>query len=325
MVTLGNKSVGDIVKISENGVATNYIVVHKGKPSDMYDDSCDGVWVLREECHSGQHWDINGSYLNNEYENSDIEIWLNNTFFDTIDEKIRNEIHTAKIPFKKGTGNASTGVYSGVNGLPRKVFLLSGYELGWTKSDSSFPEDGAKLSYFESGTATSENNKRIANLNGSPTTWWIRSPHTSYDSLWWTVNTDGSYKFVSDSDYGARPAFVLPYDITINDDGSVSTECTKASINLKNAITSGCIVACTLKVNGSIPDDAICNYEVTNNANDSVPVWEDCTNESKAGYPYVFKNKTSENGFAFSFRVSIERGSSNVSGYISSVSGGFKC
>ena len=324
MALLGNKAVGDIVKIKENGVDVNYIVVHKGKPSDMYDDSCDGVWLLREKTHSKRAWHgTSSSDSANDYENSEIEAWLNGDFLNTIDEKIRAVIKTVKIPFKKGLGNASTGVYSGTNGLSCKTFLLSGYEVGFTQSDNQYlPVDGANLSYF------SDNNSRIGkDSTDTAVYWWLRSPDTINSARVCFVRTDGSCSSFNSysSSVAVRPAFVLPSNITINDDGSVSTECTKASINLKNAITSDCIVACTLKVNGSIPDDAICNYEVTNNANDSVPVWEDCTNESKAGYPYVFKNKTSENGFAFSFRVSIERGSSNVSGYISSVSGGFKC
>ena len=84
------------------------------------------------------------------------------------------------------------------------------------------------------------------------------------------------------------------------------------------------ISACYLNVEGSIPADAICKYEVTNNANDPTPVWEDCTNKSKAGFSYGFANKTAENGFAFSFRISIQRGMSGAHGYITNISGGFE-
>lgn len=64
--------------------------------------------------------------------------------------------------------------------------------------------------------------------------------------------------------------------------------------------------------------------EVTNNANDTKPVWEDCTAKVKAGSPYIFSNKTAANGFAFNFRISAKRGASNAGGYITGIEGGFE-
>lgn len=39
---LGTKAVGSIVKLNVNGAAKEFIVVHQGKPSSLYDESCDG-------------------------------------------------------------------------------------------------------------------------------------------------------------------------------------------------------------------------------------------------------------------------------------------
>ena len=64
--------------------------------------------------------------------------------------------------------------------------------------------------------------------------------------------------------------------------------------------------------------------EVTNNALDEAPVWEDCTAAVRAGTNYIFENKTAENGFAFDFRLRVERGESGIGGYITSVQGGFQ-
>ena len=125
MSTIGELNIGDKLKIKENGVAANYIIVHKGKPSDLYDDSCDGVWLLREEIHSNQVWDGTSSSCSNSYYNSDIGDWLNGSFISKIDEKISNEIKTVKIPYKQGTGNSSQQVQIGADGLSCKVFLLS--------------------------------------------------------------------------------------------------------------------------------------------------------------------------------------------------------
>lgn len=220
MPTLGGKNVGDIVKIRENGVLTNYIVVQKGKPSDIYDESCDGVWLLRESIHSNIVWKGTKSSYNNDYENSDIQAWLNGTFWDTIDEKIRAEIKTVKIPFKKGNGNASAGVYSGSDGLSCKVFLLSGYEIGFTQSDYSyFPIDGAKLDYF------SDDASRVAKLNGSAAHWWLRSPYTNNARFSWYVYDVGSCNYASVySSGGVRPTLILPYETTISNNDIIGDE-----------------------------------------------------------------------------------------------------
>ncbi len=418
MAYLGDKAVGDIVKIKENGVAVNYLIVHKGKPSDMYDDSCDGVWLLREKSHSTRAWDGTSSSFDNDYENSDIKTWLNGTFLNTIDEKIRAAIKTVKIPYKKGTGSASTGIYSGSNGLSCKIFLLGAYEVGFTTSDNQYvPVDGAKLSYFTSAT------QRICkDSNGSAVIWWLRSAYTNHTYSAWGVSADGTLNYLNTCfTYAVRPAFVLPSSLLVGEDGTVSTntlptitsdktgdlgtltegftcnysvddadesdsvsvtldldgvqistftatknqqetytlggddwlkvtngehtftisasdgkDSTTNTINFTRNLTELTVTlsspfaaddrisACALNVEGSIPADAVCKYEVTNNALDSSPVWEDCTAKSKAGFSYVFTNKTAENGFAFNFRVTISRGASGSGGYITSISGGFE-
>lgn len=411
MATLADKNVGDIVKIKENGTAVNYIIVNKGKPSDLYDDNCDGVWLLREKTLEKRAWHEKKV---NDYENSDIEVWLNSDFLNTIDDKIRAAIKTVKIPFKKGTGKASTGVYSGANGLSCKAFLLSGYEVGFTQGNSEYlPIDGAKLSYF------SDNNSRIGkDSTNTAVSWWLRSPNTNSATNVFYVSTVGSYSdYYSDlSNIAARPAFVLPSSLSLSDFNSTPTivsdksgdlgtldggfTCTysvddadaedNVTVSLKmddNEISSfsaikqqnetytlegnnwlkttngehtftisasdgmnttthaitftrnlaeltvtlaqpfpadDVISACALNVEGSIPADAVCKYEVTNNALDTEPVWEDCTKKSQAGFSYVFTNKTAENGFAFNFRVTISRGASGSGGYITSISGGFE-
>ena len=148
-----------------------------------------------------------------------------------------------KIPYQNGTGSGGS-VASGANGLSCKIFLLSGYELGWTTSDNSyFPRDGAKLSYFSSGTSSSANNKRIANYNGSATDWWLRSPVTVDTSRVWDVGSDGSYGGWHYSNAsGVRPALVLDSSLSVSDDGSVQTNqppTTPSSISVPENISGG--------------------------------------------------------------------------------------
>lgn len=239
-VALSSKAVGSVVKLKENGTLVNYIVVNQGKPSSIYDDSCDGTWLLRESLYETRQWHSSNV---NDYANSTIKTYLNGTFLALFDSAIQNAIKQVKIPYRPGSGTSST-VNSGSSGLSCKIFLLSGYEMGWTSSDNQyFPADGAKLSYFDSGTGTTANNKRIAYLSGSATFWWLRSPNTSSSVYAWRVYTDGSYNgnYCSYS-FGVRPALVLPSSLLVSEDGSVTTNTapgTPASITIPSSISGG--------------------------------------------------------------------------------------
>lgn len=220
-VLLSTKAVGSTVKLKVNGTAKEFIVVHQGKPSSLYDDSCNGTWLLMKDIYENRVWQSGNI---NKYESSDIHTYLNNTFLNLFESNIRDAIKQVKIPYRKNGGSGGTD-QSGANGLSAKIFLLSGYEVGWTTSDYSyFPVDGAKLSYFESGTGTSANNKRIANLNGSAASWWLRSPGTVDTGYVWSVFSSGSYGSDGASfSYGIRPALILPSTLLVSDDGTVST------------------------------------------------------------------------------------------------------
>lgn len=220
-VLLSTKAVGSTVKLKVNGTAKEFIVVHQGKPSSLYDDSCNGTWLLMKDIYENRVWQSGNI---NKYESSDIHTYLNNTFLNLFESNIRDAIKQVKIPYRKNGGSGGTD-QSGANGLSAKIFLLSGYEVGWTTSDYSyFPVDGAKLSYFESGTGTSANNKRIANLNGSAAGWWLRSPYTYNSGLVWGVSSSGDcYYSVASYSSGIRPALILPSTLLVSDDGTVST------------------------------------------------------------------------------------------------------
>ena len=209
-IAAGTLAVGSTVKLMESGAAVEYLVVNQGIPSNsnLYDSSCDGTWLLRKDCHSSRKW--NTSNINN-YETSAINTWLNGDFFSSLGGVERATVKQVKIPYRHGGGSGGTD-QSGANGLSAKIFLLSGYEVGWTTSDNPyFPQDGAKLPYFESGTGSSAINKRIAKLNGSAVSWWLRSPSTISTNGVWNVYSSGSHNDdYAKYSYGIRPALVLP-------------------------------------------------------------------------------------------------------------------
>lgn len=84
------------------------------------------------------------------------------------------------------------------------------------------------------------------------------------------------------------------------------------------------ITVMVLNVLGSIPADADLEVLVTNNANDTSPVWEDATTDIKNGNNHIFTNQTAANGFAFNFIVTVSRGASNTGGYITNIGGAFQ-
>lgn len=403
-VKLGTKAVGSIVKIKVNGASKDFIIVHQGLPSSAYDASCNGVWVVMKDIYTTSTFGNNNSY-----KDSGIHTYLNGTFYNLIDSQIRAVIKQVKIPY------TNSGVQSGANGLSTKVFLLSGTEVGFS-GVSYMNTEGAKLSYFDSAS------KRVAYNGSSAAIWWLRSPGTNNSNNVWNVGTDGSYGNWYYNSYGVRPAFVLPSELVVSDDGTVSTntapainasstnlgeknapfnfgytvtdadgdaltvtekldgkttktrtgvasgtaltfeqtasaagfqkilngnhtitvevsdgkETTSASATFTKAVhaasvtlaepltVEGDITVAVLQVTGSIPDDAVFKAEVTNNAKDAAPVWQDVTTEVKKGVNIVFTNSTAANGAAFNFRISVSRGASGTGGYIEAVSGAFQ-
>lgn len=424
-VALSSKAVGSTVKLKVNGTAKNFIVVHQGKPGSMYDASCDGTWLLMQDCYENRQWH---SSNNNDYENSTIDNYLNTTFLNLFESNIRDAIKQVKIPYRKGAGYGKT-VTSGSSGLSTKIFLLSSTEVNLVHGYEPTNE-GACLSYFSGTAQNGADNKRVAKLNGSAAYWWLRSPYcrsSGGSSSALVVSGSGSRDaYYCSYSYGVRPALVLPSNLLVSDDGSVQTntpptitstsgssgvnlgtksaafsfkytpsdadgdkltvtekldgvtkktrsnvtsgtqltfECastaaefqkilngshtitievsdgkekatftatftkavTGASITLDEPLAvEGDITVAILTVTGDIPADADYTVEVTNNANDSSPVWQDVTTEVKNGTNIVFENHENTNGAAFNFRITVDRGASNTGGYITGVSGAFQ-
>lgn len=237
-VTLSSKAIGSTIKLKVNGSAKDFIVVHQGKPSSVYDDSCNGTWLLMKDIYENRQWHSSNT---NDYANSTIHSYLNSTFLNLFESNIKNAIKQVKLPYRKGSGTSTT-VTSGSNGLSAKIFLLSATETSF--SFSSMPSgEGAELAYFKGCADNSSDSKRVAYLNGSATVWWLRSPYCGGFDGALGVNSDGDWGGGSCSNaYGIRPALILPSTLLVSDDGTVSTNTapsTPGSISVPSSIMGG--------------------------------------------------------------------------------------
>lgn len=237
-VTLSSKAIGSTIKLKVNGSAKDFIVVHQGKPSSVYDDSCSGTWLLMKDIYENRQWHSSDT---NDYANSTIHSYLNSTFLAMLDSNIQKAIKQVKLPYRKGSGTSTT-VTSGSNGLPAKIFLLSATEMSFNFSYMPSGE-GAELAYFKGCADNSSDSKRVAYLNGSTAYWWLRSPYCGGSSLALCVGSNGGWGYgYCSSSGGIRPALILPSTLLVSDDGTVSTNTapsTPGSISVPSSIMGG--------------------------------------------------------------------------------------
>ena len=237
-VTLSSKAIGSTIKLKVNGSAKDFIVVHQGKPSSVYDDSCNGTWLLMKDIYESRQWHSSNT---NDYANSTIHSYLNGTFLAMFDSNIQKAIKQVKLPYRKGSGTSTT-VTSGSNGLSAKIFLLSATETSF--SFSYMPSgEGAELAYFKGCADNSSDSKRVAYLNGSAAVWWLRSPDCGGFNYALCVYSNGDWvSFYCSYSYGIRPALILPSTLLVSDDGTVSTNTapsTPGSISVPSSIMGG--------------------------------------------------------------------------------------
>lgn len=238
-VTLSSKAIGSTIKLKVNGSAKDFIVVHQGKPSSVYDDSCNGTWLLMKDIYEDRQWHSSNT---NDYANSTIHSYLNSTFLNLFESNIKNAIKQVKLPYRKGSGTSTT-VTSGSNGLSAKIFLLSSTETSFNFPSYMPSGEGAELAYFKGCADNDSDSKRVAYLNGSATRWWLRSPDCTVSSLVLFVYSGGSWgSYGCSGSYGIRPALILPSTLLVSDDGTVSTNTapsTPGSISVPSSIMGG--------------------------------------------------------------------------------------
>lgn len=215
---LSSLAVGTVVKIAENGTPAEYIVVNQGIPgkSSLYDNSCDGVWMLRLNIYADVQW----SSAYNDYAQSYVNGYLNSSFLEMFSDYVQSIIHQVKVPYRPGAGGSFTAS-TGENGLSTKVFLPSAAEVSFYNSRMPRNE-GAELSFFVGCADDAPDSKRSASLNGQLSEWWLRTPYCSNggsDNDAWRVAENGSCHYpLCSSPSGVRPVIILPFSALVDQD-----------------------------------------------------------------------------------------------------------
>lgn len=206
-------AIGESVFLNMNGTPAEFLIVHQGIPdATLYDASCDGMWLLKKTVCAN---DVQYGDNNCDFESSNVRVELDK-YLPTFDASVQNLIKQVKIPYHDGPG-ATGSVASGANGLSTKLFLLSGYEVGWTTANGAFPIDGAVLDYFK-GCAASDSKRSAYYDNGTEAGWWLRSTVTnSYKSAWDTYGGD-PWNDNFNTTCAIRPALILPHDVKFDPD-----------------------------------------------------------------------------------------------------------
>lgn len=201
--------VGNSVFLPVNGVATEFLVVHKGIPdSTMYDSSCTGLWLMMKDLYTEMAWDSE----TNEYATSDVHEYLNTTFFNSLDSELQSAIKQVKIPYQNSDGANGT-LATGADGLSTKVFLPSFTEVHPTNTYEHDIVDGAGFEYF----AEYDKNKLIAYYEGEASYWWTRTPYDNQrDYVYRFASGGGSATGVVTYEYGVRPTLVLPNTVVFD-------------------------------------------------------------------------------------------------------------
>lgn len=198
--------IGESIFLIENNNPIEYIIVNQGNPNtDIYDASCDGTWVLRKNIIEDSQW--SGGNMNT-IQGSTIVNRLG-TILTTFGESSRLAIKSVKVPYQNG---GYFGLQIKESGLASYLFLLCCYEMGITQTfNTKIPIDGTRLSFFEDGTSSSANNKRVAS-GGSTNNYWTRSPQLENSNNVWYISSSG-YTGINSANatYGIRPCAIIDF------------------------------------------------------------------------------------------------------------------
>lgn len=185
-VNIGELTIGSSVYMNVNGVRKEFIVVHQGLPSSVYDSSCDGTWLLlNDEYTTSQYNSGAGNY----YPDSTLDQAMDN-FIGTLDSGIQELVKEVIVPY-----HDNSGYHTGSNGTLVKAFALSRGEIGYDT------RDGAPLDYFYGAEPMMQRYSQ---------NWWLRSrPTSGTNNAYYCMSSGGATTGSKTTYYYVRPAMIL--------------------------------------------------------------------------------------------------------------------
>ena len=201
---LSAQSIGTKVKIKENGVAKNYIVLSHTYPKSGY------TLLMRERVAVKESGDFDQSGNWNQSSADALSEYL----LPKLESSISNNIPELTISAHTKGGSYGTAI--------AKVFDLSYTELGFTPTTDPYPDqhDGTAIPYFDSDT------KRVGlNDGGNAVVWYTRSGYHDRDGAVTqkicVVSKTGGKQYSTSTGKASRFAFCLPGSLYVQSDGVV--------------------------------------------------------------------------------------------------------
>ena len=148
-------------------------------------------------------WNVDG------WPASSMRTYVNNEVYNTLPEGLRNVIIPTTVVSGHGVTTGETNFVS-----EDKIYLLSTGEV-WEQGTTydTARDNTRQLDYYKNtdgsiGVTTDNYSGAIKNYNGSASYWWLRSAHSYYTNIFYTVNNRGAWiNYAASTTNGVAVAF----------------------------------------------------------------------------------------------------------------------
>ena len=226
--------VGNVFKIPVNGTVYNWTIVNQGNPdTSKYNASCNGTWLLMEDCYTsmkfftGNSGGINTNKTGN-YNISDVKSYLDNDFFNMLNDSTKKVVKQVTLPTASKLGFDPNWESTTISA---KAFILSLAELGFYElpqdESANLPttrgiNEGAVLNYFLNTNRSGADPKRKSKQGK---TYWTRTPLGSNTMVYTIINTGDRDAGNDRTDsFGVRVCMIIDSNAMFNDNGELLIE-----------------------------------------------------------------------------------------------------
>lgn len=282
--TLNDIPLGSSVWANENGTDTEFILIRKDQA---------GCEIIRKKGHSSRRMNPSNVTV---YETSEIDNWLTNEETGYLSNFSENFLLCLL------NRSISTFTYGDTDyhEISRKVYLPSYGDLFLETPTQLYKEVNITLPLMINKNVMSTNSARILrnNADDSDVVWWSRSAYSATD--YWRVNNNGtSYSNYANFSFWVRPVLNMSPDTIVSDEGAniiyilPSEEHPPRKIEYIGRAGTSEARPKKMIVNTENTNLTNISVQVTNNFDDSEPVWYNAT----LGQVVTLTNdvKTSEN------------------------------